>query len=79
VSRQLQNRLRIKLVLAVLSLALSILTAISAEWIEELTGFEPDAGSGAMEWMIALGFGVAAITLALFARRDVRALRAAVT
>jgi hypothetical protein len=71
--------MRIEAALAVVSLLLAIVTAISAEWIEKLTGFEPDGGSGALEWGIALGFGAAALLLALLARRDHRRLRAAIT
>jgi hypothetical protein len=69
--------MRIEGVLAIVSALLALMTLISPEWIEELTGLEPDAGSGALEWGIALGFGVAAIVLALSARRDRRRLRAA--
>ncbi len=78
-STPVRTRLRIKIVLAVISLVLAIVTAISAEWIEELTGWEPDGGSGALEWLIVIGFGAAAAILALLARRDVRTLRSATT
>jgi hypothetical protein len=44
------------------------------QWIEELTGLEPDAGSGALEWIIAGVFLVAAVVSALLARRDHRRL-----
>jgi hypothetical protein len=69
--------MRIEIILAIVSALLALTTVISAEWIEELTGLEPDAGSGALEWGIALGFGAAALVLALLARRDSRRLRAA--
>jgi hypothetical protein len=74
-SRHLRRRFRIELVLACISFALFILTLISAEWIEELTGLEPDAGSGALEWIITIAFAAAALVLFVLARRDALRLR----
>ena len=73
---QLRRRLRIQVVLAVISAALSILTMVLPTWIEELTGLEPDAGSGALEWAIAGIFLAAAVVSALLARRSYRRLAA---
>ena len=73
---QLRRRLRIEMVLAVISAVLCALTLVSPEWIEELTGLEPDAGSGALEWIIAGLFLVAAVVSAAVARRDYRRLAA---
>ena len=73
---QLRRRLRIQVVLAVISAALSILTMVFPTWIEELTGLEPDAGSGALEWAIAGIFLAAAVVSALLARRSYRRLAA---
>jgi hypothetical protein len=69
--------MRLEFALAVLCLALSILTAISGEWIEELTGLDPDAGSGALEWALVAALALAAVAAALFSRRDLHRLRAA--
>jgi len=69
-------RLRIEVVLAVISAALCVLTLVFPEWIEELTGLEPDAGSGALEWIIAGVFLVAAVVSAGLARSDYRRLAA---
>ena len=71
---RLRRRLRIEVVLAVISTVLCILTLVIPQWIEELTGLEPDAGSGALEWVIAGVFLVAAVVAALLARRDYRRL-----
>ena len=72
---QLRRRLRIEMVLAVFSAILCALTVVFPEWIE-LTGLEPDAGSGALEWIIAGLFLVAAVVSAEVARRDHRRLAA---
>jgi hypothetical protein len=63
--------------LGLASLALAVLTVVNKEWIEELTGLEPDAGSGALEWGIVIAFGLAAVLLGRMAWRDRQRLRAA--
>ena len=72
--RRLKTRLRVESILAAISAGLFVLTLINAEWIEALTGLEPDAGSGALEFLIAAAFLVAAVVTALMARRDYRQL-----
>lgn len=42
--------------LAFISLVLLVLTAVEPEWIEELFGAEPDAGSGSAEALFTLVF-----------------------
>jgi hypothetical protein len=73
---RLRRRLRIEAVLAGISAALCVLTLVTPEWIEALTGLEPDSGSGALEWVVAGVFLVAAVVAAVFARRDYRRLGA---
>jgi hypothetical protein len=73
---RLRRRLRIEVVLAVVSALLCVLTLVFPQWIEELTGFEPDAGSGALEWAVSGVFLVAAVVSAVLARRDYRRLAA---
>jgi hypothetical protein len=67
---RLRRRLRIEGLLAVLSAMLCVLTLVIPEWIEELTGLELDAGSGALEWIIAGVLLVATVVSAVLARRD---------
>jgi hypothetical protein len=73
--RSLRIRVRIETILAVVGAALSLLTLVWSEWIEEIFGVDPDGGSGALEWVIALGFLAVAVALALLARRGQRRLR----
>jgi ABC-type thiamin/hydroxymethylpyrimidine transport system permease subunit len=73
---RLRRRLRIEVVLAVISAVLGVLTLVFPQWIEELTRLEPDAGSGALEWIIAGIFLLAAAVSAVLARRDYRRLAA---
>jgi hypothetical protein len=71
-SRTLPARFWFEVITGSVGLALFILTLFSREWIEELTGWDPDNGSGALE--IALAAGLLAISAASFflARRDYR-------
>lgn len=73
---RLRRRLHIEVVLAVTSAVLCVLTLVFPAWIEKLTGLEPDAGSGALEWIIAGIFLVAAVVSAVLASRDYRRLAA---
>jgi hypothetical protein len=48
------------------------LAALPKEWIEESTGFDPDAGNGMIELMLAvvpIAIGVALVVWAILARR----------
>lgn len=74
---RLKTRMTIEGLLGLASLALAVLTVVNKEWIEELTGLEPDAGSGALEWGIVIAFGLAAVLLGRMAWRDRQRLRAA--
>lgn len=74
--KRLRRRRRVEMALAVISAVLGIATMLFPEWIEELTGLDPDAGSGALEWIITGAFLVAALISALLARRDTRRLAA---
>jgi hypothetical protein len=68
--RRVRMRFWIETALAVAAVALFLLTLVSREWIEEIFGVEPDAGSGALEWGIVAAFGVAAVLFGLLARTE---------
>jgi hypothetical protein len=74
---RLKRRFNIEAGLTVITAALTILTLISKEWIELLTGWDPDNGNGAVEWGIVVVLAAVAVGLALRARSDWRALRVA--
>jgi hypothetical protein len=52
-------------------------TAIHPDWIESLTGLDPDYGSGSAEWAVTLILALAAVALAVGARFTRSALRPA--
>ncbi len=58
--------------LACMSGVLAVLTAVWPDWIEALTGFDPDHGGGAFEWILAVGCGLSALVLGAIARREWR-------
>ena len=64
-----------EVLLAAAAAVLAVATAIRPDWIEELTGLDPDAGSGSAEWAITLVLALAAVALAVGARFTRSALR----
>ncbi len=68
------SRLRfgIDLVVAVVATMLGVVTLISREWIEIVFRFDPDHGSGVLEWATALGLFAVATAAALAAHLDWR-------
>ena len=69
-----ESRYRLLARLSGITAALSgLLTIINPMWIESIfEGAEPDGGSGELEWLIAVGFGVVAVVaglVCLWARR----------
>jgi hypothetical protein len=74
---RLKTRMTLEGLAGLTSLVLAVLTVVNREWIEELTGLEPDAGSGALEWLIVIAFGLAAVLLGRMAWRDRQRLRTA--
>jgi hypothetical protein len=68
-------RVRLEIILSALLGALTILTAIWPDWIESLTGWDPDGGDGKAEWLMVLVFAVITVAAAALARRDLRVVR----
>ncbi len=69
-SRKLPARFWFEAITGAIGLALFILTLFSREWIEELTGWDPDNGNGSAEILLTVGLlAIAAISF-FAARRD---------
>jgi hypothetical protein len=66
-TRHPRRRFWIESAILVLSVASLAATLIDKEWIEALTGLDPDAGSGALEWGLTLAFAAAALLSASLA------------
>ena len=61
--------------LAALCGFLAILTLFTRDWIEALTGFDPDNHNGSFEWGIVAALFLVCILLSIAARADWRRLR----
>jgi hypothetical protein len=70
-------RIGIEVLLFLVSAALFIATLVEPEWIEMLTGLEPDEGSGSLELAIAAATGLAAVGFAALSGYDLRRRAAA--
>ena len=69
---QVRARFWLEAVLATLTTALFILTLLSRDWIERIFHVEPDAGSGALEWLIVAVLFVVSLALIFAARTEWR-------
>ena len=56
-----------EVILAAACAVLAVATAIHPDWIESLTGLDPDAGSGSAEWAVTLVLALVAVALAVCA------------
>jgi hypothetical protein len=61
--------------LAALCGFLAILTLFTRDWVEALTGFDPDNHNGSFEWVIVAALLVVCILFSIAARADWRRLR----
>jgi hypothetical protein len=70
--RQLPVRFWVEAITGSVGAILFVVTLISREWFELLTGIDPDRGSGALEITFAVGLLVVASASITAARRDFR-------
>lgn len=68
----MRTRVWVEGALAVATGVLAVVTLINAEWVEWLTGQDPDGGSGALESGLVLVLAVASAAAGMIARRDHR-------
>jgi hypothetical protein len=71
-----RTRFWIEAGLATLSGLLGVLTFFTREWIEALTGFDPDMHNGSFEWAIVIALFLACLVLSIAARADWRRINA---
>lgn len=72
ISRSTGARFWVEIVFAVLAAVLAVTTLINAEWIEWLTGTDPDGGDGSLEWLFAGACALVALISAALARLEWR-------
>ena len=64
------RRFWVETILAAASAACLVATLVWPQWIEELTGLEPDGGDGSAEWGWSLAFCAATVLCLIAARRS---------
>ncbi len=69
-------RIGLESAIALFAGALGVLTIFWHDWIEALTGWDPDHHNGSLEWLIVVALLAVAAVVGAVARRDWR-LRAA--
>jgi hypothetical protein len=72
--RRSRVRVRLETAIAVFAGALGILTMFWHDWIEALTGWDPDHHNGSFEWLIVAVLLAVAVAMGLLARRHWRLL-----
>jgi hypothetical protein len=71
--RGLSLRAQTEAVIAIAAAVLCTLTIVWPDWIEGLTGFDPDHHSGWLEWLIVVVLVVLSLACGLRTRRALRA------
>jgi hypothetical protein len=70
-------RVRLEMIVAVCAGILGIVTIFWHDWIEALTGWDPDQHNGSLEWLLVGGLLAVAVAMGLAARRHWQLLTAA--
>jgi hypothetical protein len=66
----MRRRFYVEAVVAGLLAVLTVVTLISADWIEVVFGVDPDGGNGSLEWALVAVLAVASAALSLTAWRE---------
>jgi hypothetical protein len=67
-------RAQLETAVALFAGMLGILTIFWHDWIEALTGWDPDQHNGTMEWIVVVGLLAVSAAIGLVARRHWRLL-----
>jgi hypothetical protein len=70
-------RVRLETAIALFAGVLGVLPIFWQDWIEALTGWDPDQHNGAFEWLIVAVLLAIAAAVGMLARRDWKLLAAA--
>jgi hypothetical protein len=70
--RPMRRRFYVETGLGISTLLLLALTVVSPEWIEAVSGVDPDRGNGSAEWLVVGALAVATLVLAVAARAEYR-------
>lgn len=68
--------MRLEVAIALCAGILGVLTIFWHDWIEALTGQDPDHHNGSMEWIVVVGLLAVAVTVGFAARRHWKLLTA---
>jgi hypothetical protein len=74
--RRSKVRAQLEATVALCAGILGILTIFWHDWIEALTGWDPDHHNGSVEWLVVVGLLAVAAVMGLAARRHWRLLTA---
>jgi hypothetical protein len=74
--RTSKTRFGVETAVALCAGFLGILTALWHDWIEALTGWDPDHHNGSAEWLIVAVLLAIAVVMGILARRDWKLLSA---
>lgn len=73
---RLKVRVRLEMAVALCAGILGLLTIFWHDWIEMLTGLDPDQHNGSAEWLLVAGLLAVSVAMGLVARRHWRLLAA---
>jgi hypothetical protein len=75
--RTLQRRLWLKTFIGAVTGVLSVVTPIWPDWIEAISGWDPDQHDGSAEWMIVTALLLVTATMLAMAAREWQQLKVA--
>jgi hypothetical protein len=75
--RKLQRRFWLKAVIGAVTGVLSVVTPIWPDWIEAISGWDPDQHDGSAEWMIVTALLIVTVSVLAMAAREWQQLKVA--